>query len=139
MTAGCAACGHCCDPVFIDFDVWTQVMEKARRYDATEVELGDNWDDHLFIAGHMRPVGASNGQVMLKCRFYDRDHQACGAYEKRPPLCRGYPWYGDDPVSSGRAANHMYRQCSYLADLPPSERPEGSRPLIPLAVTAFSR
>ena len=46
-------------------------------------------------------------------------------------MCRDYPWYGDDPVTSGRGRD-LYRECSYLADVPPSQRPEGARPLIPI-------
>lgn len=119
----------------IDFGTWTRVVEKARRYSRDDIEDNDDgwWDDHVFIAANMRPVGARDGQVRLACRFYDREHSECRAYDQRPPMCRRYPWYGREP--SG-AAFGPFSQCSFLLDLPPSERPEGSRPLIPLTVVS---
>jgi hypothetical protein len=66
------------------------------------------------------------------CDAYDPEHGACTAHEQRPPLCRDYPWYGEPP--SADRAGTLYRQCSYLADLPPDQRPEGARPLLPLTV-----
>ena len=66
------------------------------------------------------------------CDAYDPGHQECTAHDARPPLCRGFPWYGDGP--SAERAGRVHRECSYLADLPPGDRPEGSRPLIPLTV-----
>lgn len=106
-------------------------MERVRRYGAEDVEPGEWWADHLFIAAHMRPVGARDGDVMLQCRFYDRERQACGAYDSRPPLCRGYPWYGREPSPE---AVVLDRQCSFWADIPAAQRPADARPLIPLAV-----
>jgi hypothetical protein len=83
----------------------------------------------VFIAANMRPARAADGHIELDCRFYDREHMACRAYDHRPAMCSGYPWYGREPDTS-----RLYGQCSFLLDVPPSERPEGSRPLIPLTV-----
>ena len=133
VSLGCAKCGACCDPVFIDYDVWAGAVADARRYgaDGQEVQPRGQWANRIFIAASMRPVGARNGQVMLECRFYDREHAMCRAYDDRPPLCSGYPWYGDEPSSH---AHELGLSCSYLLDVPPAERPEDARPLIPLTV-----
>jgi Putative zinc- or iron-chelating domain len=84
--------------------------------------------DADFIAAHW----AETCDGHWTCDAYDPEHGTCTAHENRPPLCRDYPWYGDQP--SAERAGYMYRQCSYLADLPPDQRPEGARPLIPLSV-----
>jgi Fe-S-cluster containining protein len=84
--------------------------------------------DADFIAAHF----AEHCDGLWTCDAYDPEHGTCTAHEDRPPLCRDYPWYGEQP-SPDRAA-HFSRQCSYLADLPPDQRPDGARPLIPLTV-----
>jgi hypothetical protein len=66
------------------------------------------------------------------CDVFDPEHGQCTAHDQRPPLCREYPWYGKEP--SADQLGLMYSQCSYLADLPRDQRPEGARPLIPLTV-----
>jgi Fe-S-cluster containining protein len=83
-----------------------------------------------FIAAHF----AETCDGHWTCDAYDPEHGTCTAHEDRPPLCRDYPWYGEQP-SADRAA-HFSRQCSYLADLPPDQRPDGARPLIPLTVVS---
>jgi Fe-S-cluster containining protein len=111
-------------------------MEQARRYTASEVESAGQWANHLFMAQHWHPAGAwrtdsGESKLDLRCDAFDPVTRLCTAREARPPVCRDYPWYGGDPVTSGRAAE-LYGVCSYLADVPPSSRPEGSRPLIPI-------
>jgi Fe-S-cluster containining protein len=130
VTAGCAGCGHCCDPVVLDHDTFTQVCAEARGD-------GEKRPSAVFIAQHWRPVSAWRApdgviKLDLRCDAFDPATRACMAYDHRPPVCRRYPWYGDSPTAE-RAAD-LYPECSYLADVPPGQRPEGSRPLIPLAV-----
>lgn len=131
MGAECARCGSCCDPVTLDADVYAEVMEDARSSET----LGPN---RRFIAQHWRILSAypdEDGKhwLRIRCDVYDPLHRACSAHEDRPPVCKDFPWYEEEPGSEGRA-EYLNRQCSYLADIPPSDRPEGSRPLIPLTV-----
>ena len=79
-----------------------------------------------FISAHWHPLGDHE----YRCDRFDASHRLCAAHEERPPVCRDYPWYGSEPAERG--PDGMIPRCSYLADLPPSLRPEGSRPLIPL-------
>lgn len=135
VSLGCAECGDCCDPVKVPFDAWTRTVEQARQYAAEDVSqdhLG-NWADYLFLASRCRPVGVSDGQVLLRCANYDREHRRCRDYENRPPLCQRFPWYGEEP-HGGLVELH----CSFLLDVPAGQRPEGARPLIPLAVLLAS-
>jgi Fe-S-cluster containining protein len=101
----------------------------ARRWTLDEIETSrEYWADCVFLASACRPVGAEGDVILLECANYDTAHQACRAYDRRPPVCSNYPWYGGEPGSS----QWIERNCSYLLDVPPSERPEGARPLIPL-------
>jgi hypothetical protein len=86
--------------------------------------------DADFIAAHWTPDGDSG----CKCDAFDAVNRLCGAHESRPPVCRDYPWYGEEP--SADRVNWANPQCSYLADVPAGMRPEGSRPLIPLTVAS---
>ena len=130
MTAGCARCGSCCDPVIIEADVFFLCGELARSQEFPH-------HNHRFIAQHWHPVSgwkAEDGTECLsvRCDMFDPERRACTAYNDRPPVCSDYPWYGDKP-NAERAAS-LPVECSYLADVAPADRPEGSRPLIPLSV-----
>jgi Fe-S-cluster containining protein len=132
QSASCAACGHCCDPVVLSADVYTDCCQRARAGDAVH-------HNDRFIAQHWHPFGAftegTETFLELRCDAFDQATRLCTARDGRPPVCRDYPWYGEDPVASGRGPR-LYRECSYLADLPPDQRPEGARPLIPLTVVS---
>ena len=151
MTAGCARCGSCCDPVSFDpeslgrvarwstaalegvpdpstdegWAYWLEHGHADRERTARAFDpAGDYRANADFIAAHWHPAGERN----VACDAYDPETRLCTARESRPPVCRDYPWYGREP-DSGKG---MPLQCSYLADLPAEKRPEGARPLIPL-------
>lgn len=159
MTAGCARCASCCDPVPFTaaehetVSAWSGAAMKAagipdpRTDDGWAWWLDHGWDaaerdkaigrtdpsgpwrqDADFIAAHWTPDGDSG----CKCDAFDPATGLCGAHDSRPPVCRNYPWYSGAPCAE-RAAS-LPSHCSYLADVPRAERPEGSRPLIPLTV-----
>ena len=95
------------DPVKIDFGVWTRAVAFARRYEPEQIDVDDErsaayWADCVFLAAHCRPVGVRDGDVLLACAHYDRDHMTCRAYADRPPVCRGFPWYDHE---EGNAAD----------------------------------
>jgi hypothetical protein len=161
VTAGCARCASCCDPVPFTaaehqaVSAWSGAAMKAagipglrtddgwawwldHGWNAAErdaaigrTDLSGSWrQDADFIAAHWTPDGDSG----CKCDAFDPATGLCGAHDSRPPVCRNYPWYSDGPGAE-RAAS-LPSHCSYLADVPRAERPEGSRPLIPLTVIA---
>jgi Fe-S-cluster containining protein len=130
----CARCGQCCDPVKVPYGAWAEAVATARGRQPEQLDLADAhtaryWADAVFLAGHCRPAGGRNGFILLTCAHYDPGHRSCTAYDARPPVCRGFPWY-DDPQT--RAADIAELCCSYLLDVPPADRPEGARPLIPI-------
>lgn len=156
-TAGCAACGACCDPVPFTRDehacvtqwstaalegvpdpaaddgwaVWLDGgwTDEGRDTAITRYDPAGRWrQDADFIAAHWTPEGDTG----CKCDQFNPATRLCTARDTRPPVCRDYPWYSDGPGAE-RAAN-LFRRCSYLADVPPDQRGPDSRPLIPLAV-----
>ena len=152
----CARCGNCCDPVVLDDEIyerlgkyWTSAALEGVPDPRTDegwaawLEVGHAVNDRErqiakyipgsgyradadFIATHWHPLSDDE----YRCDAFDPATRLCTARDDRPPVCRNYPWYGRTPS----AERYMNPQCSYLADLQPSERPEGSRPLIPLSV-----
>lgn len=128
----CAGCGDCCNPVIIEADVYFRCGERAR---SEELPSGND----RFITQHWRPISAWTAEdgtwcISARCDMFDPDSLACTAYDSRPPVCSGFPWYGDRPGPA--RAEGLLPHCSYLADLPPGQRPQEARPLIPLTVTA---
>jgi Fe-S-cluster containining protein len=126
MTAGCARCGECCDPA------WIRVSDFERLPGLLGTE--DEGPNARFITEYWHPAGEAevDGWMPVRCDAFDPQTRLCTAHENRPPVCRDYPWYDDGPTAE--RGGHMGGQCSYLADLPPDQRPEGARPLIPLSV-----
>lgn len=157
-TAGCARCTACCDPVPFSarehetVAAWSAAAMKAAGTPDPRTDNGwawwieHGWDEAErdkaiertdpsgpwrenadFIAAHWMPEGDG-----CKCDVFDPATGLCGAYGSRPPVCRDYPWYGDEPDAERAACLPL--QCSYLADVPLDQRPANSRPLIPVAV-----
>lgn len=127
MTMACAQCGSCCNPVIVAPEIPGQCGQRARSQEQPSA-------DDLFITQHWHPVSAftdeSGTWLRMRCDMFDSSSRRCTAYGGRPPVCQGFPWYGDGPVPE-RAA-YLPAPCSFLAEVPPDQRPAGSRPLIPL-------
>lgn len=131
MSLGCArGCGDCCDPVHLTFDqrdrmdYWRDVVE-----DFWNGAQPDPAGSLPFMLAHWHEFERYDGGARYRCDRFDPETRECTAHEDRPPVCSDYPWYGDDPVPGVTGG-----RCSYLLDLPPDQRPEGSRPLIPIEV-----
>ena len=100
----CNQCGACCRVLTAQ-----QSPEEIRATAALTSVLGIP-SDAVFAAQHWRPL--SRAEAMQRNPFYtsrlspDAHLYACGrlgddgrctAYDERPLVCRGYPWYGDLP------------------------------------------
>lgn len=75
---------------------------------------------------------------VVTCSMYDAVSHLCTAGDRRPPICRDYPWYehaprpGDDPGYK-RIHDEGPASCSYWLDAPGwSQR--GARPLLPVEI-----
>lgn len=105
---GCTPnCGACCDPVNLPEDQALKLFgATAHRIDPLEVDkILELWE----------PVGHTPaGKVRLICAAYDVETRSCTAYDDRPKVCSGFPWYGRGPVE-GKLEDSTV--CGYVADL----------------------
>lgn len=160
MTAGCARCGKCCDPVPFtreQYDTvvkwasaaldgvpdpaddagWAYWLERGHpvngREDAVRRFAPSSMmrENADFLAAHWKPVSDET----CACDMYDADSRLCMAQDSKPSVCRDYPWYGREPDDG----TFLPLQCSYWADLPRDKRHEDARPLIPLTVISRER
>lgn len=136
MSLGCAAgCGDCCDPVHLSpdqrdhFDRWRERVEDVWAGD--QPEPGGSMP---FMLVHWHELEHKPTGTTYRCDRFDPDTRMCTAHEDRPPVCSNFPWYGDPPDPS--VFGGSLGRCSYMLDLPPDQRPAGSRPLIPVEVVS---
>ena len=121
LAGECNGCGACCRVLTLP-----QSPEEVRNIAAVTRVLGIP-SDHQFAADHWRPL--TREEAMRRNPFYtirlpadahlygcDRlgDDGRCTAYEERPLVCRGYPWYGMAPRDMPLAD----AECGYLVDVP---------------------
>jgi Fe-S-cluster containining protein len=103
-----------------------QSPEEVRQMAALTRVLGIP-SDHAFAAEHWRPL--TRTEAMERNPFYtsrlpssaylyacDRlgPDGRCTAYDERPLVCRGYPWYGQPPRTMALADE----ECGYRVDIP---------------------
>lgn len=121
MAELCNACGACCRVIYVE-----QSPEQIRAIAQLTRVLGIP-SDMQFAAEHWRPL--TRAEAMSRNPFYTRqlppdahlytcdqlgEDGKCRAYESRPMVCRGYPWYGGTPVAIPLADP----DCGYKAELP---------------------
>lgn len=100
----CHCCGACCRVLTLE-----QSPEEIRAMAAVTSVLGIP-SDMVFAAAHWHPLSREEAQrrnphyvsrLPATAHFYACDRIGpdgrCRAYEERPLVCRGYPWY-DQPV-----------------------------------------
>lgn len=112
----CNGCGACCDPFVLPMG----------PVDLGNVPLSllagsSTADDVAFYRDHLTPMSRGDGRRMTlewnegfthvfvndrlelrpafyyRCDRYDPVAKRCTDYDNRPPVCRGYPWYGRGP------------------------------------------
>ncbi|HVU74745.1 MAG TPA: YkgJ family cysteine cluster protein [Mycobacteriales bacterium] len=110
MGATCSACGDCCDPV------WFPLGAADVRQGAVTARTDPHAANLTFAAAHWRATGAvdADGRHAYTCDAFDAQTRLCTAHEARPPVCRGYPWYGKPPT---RVEPALPDRCSHHADL----------------------
>lgn len=156
--ATCSACGACCNPVPFTReehaavtawctealaaggtqdprtdDGWAWWMEHGWDYSresaTARFDRDGRWrEDADFIAAHWTPRDYGEG---CTCDMFDPATNLCTAQDTKPPVCRDYPWYSDEPTPE--RAVRLLPGCSYIADVESPHGPE-DRALIPLAV-----
>jgi Fe-S-cluster containining protein len=116
----CNQCGACCRVLTL-----SQSPEEIRATAAVTSVLGIP-SDSAFAAHHWHPL--TRAEAMQRNPFYVSRLPAdahlywcdrlgadgrCTAYEERPLVCRGYPWYGERP----RDMELPDADCGYRYDL----------------------
>jgi hypothetical protein len=94
---------------------------------------------HRFVLRHWHPIsreeaGKRNPRFLLDVRllyFYECDQfdgqtNRCRAYDERPEVCRGFPWYSGSPDKKSLL---FWRRCSYWHDVPWDDWPVDIEPL----------
>ena len=125
----CNQCGDCCDPVPLSFS-----KAAARRRLDTEYLSPRTRANLEWVVTRLRRItraeaerrrpGASSATssgaatFFYECAEFDHATRTCQAYDRRPPICRGYPWYGKAPADV-----ELPLRCSFWADLPVAHRP----------------
>jgi Fe-S-cluster containining protein len=102
----CSACGDCCDPVWYPWGAADIRQAAARQPGSTDLP---------FISRHWHPTGETrDGMHAYRCDFFDGESRLCTAHDRRPPICRGYPWYDAKP---GSRLVVLPAACAFRADV----------------------
>jgi Fe-S-cluster containining protein len=143
VSLGCAECGDCCDPVGMS----GRVRGVIQRWQAWENAGGnrdeaENCDPSVWFAiDRWAPILGPMGERSIaedpefrnhRCDMFDTTTRLCTAYEGRPPVCSGFPWYGEAQTPEHIAV--LPSRCSYALDVLVASRRRDSKPLIPLRV-----
>lgn len=127
----CNGCGRCCDPVALPFTqqeaarCLPDMMDPANRRWVLDDLTPIRRKDALAMVRDYMHGGKSSfaltptapAQVMFthfySCRHYNPESRQCEAYDMRPPICEGFPWYDQSPDSS----KAIPPECSFNADI----------------------
>jgi Fe-S-cluster containining protein len=93
-----------------------------------------NYSHKEFILQHWEPISLEDaifvnpslkefkelldGEFFYKCDLLGEDN-LCGDYDNRPGICKGYPWYGQDPYD---LVIWYSNECGFKEDLERYER-----------------
>lgn len=124
LTGECNLCGACCRVLVLE-----QSPEEVQAIAAVTRVLGIP-SDHQFAAVHWHPLTREEGmqrnpfyvaRLAADAHLYWCDQLGsdgrCTAHDTRPLVCRGYPWYDQEPKAMALADP----DCGYKVDL---ETPE---------------
>lgn len=134
----CNNCGRCCDPVVLPYtqddirhlppfgkgSMFIALQDPENRRwileDLIPIRRRDGVDAVAdYMSAGAKTAYSSNGEAVVlfshffKCKWYNKEERTCEAYDRRPPICSGYPWYGDEPDET----KAIPKECSYNADV----------------------
>ena len=118
----CSRCGDCCENIPLNTNK-RLVREWLRNPELSD----DNRANSEFILAHWRGGRRASKDGRTKgwtCDQFDSASRLCLAHDARPPLCRRFPWYDNEPTAEKLAD---LPRCSFWADVavpvsPPSLR-----------------
>ncbi len=103
MTGSCNGCGACCAVVVLKRE--HKVAGRIARSEGQELPADYLWalDDLQEITyaealvAHPYLVPADDALTYNRCRHFDYVSRRCTNYDRRPDVCRAFPWYDDGP------------------------------------------
>jgi Fe-S-cluster containining protein len=109
MHGYCNMCGKCCEAIRLmippeQFAEYGPNAEEGSNYRFVYEHWRNISEDEAFrrnpLLRMQKEAGLVNGEVWYyECDMYDPVTHKCKAHDTRPHVCRGYPFYGDDPVA----------------------------------------
>lgn len=89
----CIKCGSCCEGLFVPNITEQELF--SRDGDPSIEFIQQHWKVIAQEEGEQRAswVHLSKSVIYLECDQFDLDLQVCTAYEERPYICSGYPFY----------------------------------------------
>ena len=95
--------GECCDPVKLTGeDYWDMSRDPGAHHNARYIL-------NMLIPPGPGPV-PRHGRVEFACRHFDQETRRCGAYDRRPLMCRDFPESGVCVFCGGRFATGKHPQ-----------------------------
>lgn len=95
----CMRCGCCCNRIIVDYQGMTQGLSLLPGEEKLFAEFPDTILPYLAIRQPRRRKSrikiVSYQLVGEPCPLYDPAKNACKQYEKRPAVCRAYPFSAD--------------------------------------------
>lgn len=136
MSLGCASCGDCCTEISLPLGVVLALDELLAGGDVPSAGVDPSY---WFIADHWLETERDDERALYECDRFDSLTRRCRAHDERPPVCRGFPWYENTPLDDAGVAtperiSRLPARCSYALDVPPEQRRDDARPLIPITV-----
>lgn len=117
MTECPPGCGMCRDPVRLRF-----------RPEDMQGPSGSFAREHWTVTHTGEDDVDGSTVYVVRCAKFDPHGRTCTAYGDRPPICSGYPWYGDDPDPDRRGLNLV---CVFQADV--------RGPILPIVAVTHGR
>jgi Fe-S-cluster containining protein len=126
-SASCARCGDCCR------NIWTAAGPAFLEGETPEGEAAAA--NHAFMRAHWKleeTREAGDGRewetFRYTCDAFDEATSSCTAYDTRPPICSGHPYY-DRALGELEPSSLLSKRCSFWADIPRELWPEDVDPL----------
>lgn len=116
----CNGCGACCHPFQMIHSPTSITLGREILFDGSLGRLIAA-DQLAFAREHLEPIRRGDGRRMVaswsggysevivngdvrlipsfyyRCDLYDPETRRCTDYDRRPSVCRDYPWYGAPP------------------------------------------
>jgi Fe-S-cluster containining protein len=119
----CSKCGLCCRALGIR-QPKRELWSLARQGDANGSFTARHWHRISRAEALRRNSGmayriqtaraAALPLYFYECDAFDPATNLCTAHADRPPVCRGFPWYGRAPEA---ASLRPFKECSFWEDV----------------------